>query len=287
MKKRKKIIIFVLVTMVVGIAIFLRITFLWNGEFFENVIYKSRNLIIQQVQEGNRDLIILGMGGSLSVDEQNKIVHHDPLMVIPAIEFQGKTVLSVFYPFETGGLEDSGKELSAYINSIAPDYDSITLIGHSKCGACFANAAKWIEQKETLTVVTISTPFHGTTAADKDAMFEKLNWFEYGAFMMIFSNHKVDQDLIPDSEFIKNADYSGLEDCRHLNIISTCPPKNESFTGFLLKCLDKRGEINGDGIVPEASQNLSYSNTITKKIEATHDNSLEMGIKIAKKIMLD
>ncbi len=282
---RKKITIFIVTAIIVGIAIFLRITFLWNGEFFENVVYKSQNLIIQQVAEGNRDLIILGVGGSLSVDEQNKIVHHDPLMLLPDIEFQDETVLSIFYPFETAGLEDAGKELSTYINSITPQYDSITLIGHSKFGVCFANAAKWIKQKEILTVFTISTPFYGTSIADKDAMFEKLNWFEYGAYMMNFSNHKVDQDLIPDSEFFKNADYSGLENCRHINIISKCPPKAQSFLDFLLKYLDERGEINGDGIVPEASQNLSYSNTITEKIEATHDTSLEMGVEMAKKMI--
>ena len=103
---RKKITIFIVTAIIVGIAIFLRITFLWNGELFENVVYKSQNLIIQQVAEGNRDLIILGVGGSLSVDEQNKIVHHDPLMLLPDIEFQDETVLSIFYPFETAGLED-------------------------------------------------------------------------------------------------------------------------------------------------------------------------------------
>lgn len=285
MKMRKKINIFILTAIIVGITAFLRLTFTWNGEKLQSVIYKSNNVIIQQVQEGERDLIILGVGGSLSVDEQDRIVHHDPLMLLPDIEFQNGTVLSIFYPFETNGLEDAGKELNDFINTISSEYDNITLIGHSKYGVCFANVAKWIEQPEKLTVFTISTPFYGTCIADKDAMFEKLNWFEYQAYAMHFSNHKVDQDIIPDSEFLKSCDFSGLRNCRHINIVSKCPPKSQNFVDFLLRYLDKQAEIYGDGIVSETSQSLSYPNTITKEIEATHAASLEMGIDIAKEMM--
>lgn len=278
---KKKIFILIPATIIVGITILLRIIFVCNGDVLENVLYKSNNIIIQQVQEGNRNLIILGSGYSLSINEQNKVVSHDPLMVLPNEE----TVLTIFYPFEANGLEEAGKELSTFVNSIAQEYDSITLIGHSKCGVCFANAVKWI-QSENVTVVTISAPFLGTPMADKDTMFQNLNWIERTSYSLIFSNHKVDQDIIPNSNFIQNADYSGLKNCTHINIVSKCPQKSISLLDIILTYWDKKSGITGDGIVPNSSQQaLCYPNTIEVEIEATHATSLNIGIEETKKII--
>ncbi len=282
----KKITIFILVGIIVLIAIGVRIIFVCNGSVLKNVLYESKNIIIQQTQKGNRNLIILGSGYSLSIDEQNKIVNHDPLMILPNIEFQEETILSIFYPFESRGLEEAGKELSLFINSVMQDYDNITLIGHSKCGVCFANAAKWIKCKN-VNIVTISAPFHGTTMADKEEMFKKLNWFEERIYLLIFSNHNVDKDIIPNSNFLQNADYSGLENYTHINIVSECPEKSSNPLDVVLKYLDKRGEINGDGIVSKTSQqSLSYSNTMEKDIKATHATSLELGTEILKELSI-
>lgn len=276
---RKKIIIFILATIIVGIAIFLRIIFVCNGDVLENVVYQSKNIIIQQVQKGNKNLIILGSGYSLSVDSQNKIVNHDPLMVFPNVEFQKSTVMSMFYPFESDGLEPAGKDLSVFLNSIMQDYDSITLIGHSKCGICFANAAKWIKHPN-VTIVTISAPFHGTFIVDKKVMSEKLNWLEQILFELIFSNHPVDQDVLPNSNFIQSADYSGLSNCTHINIISKCPQSSSNILELILIYLDEKAGIQGDGIVPKSSQHApSYSNTIEKEIEAIHPASLKIGLE--------
>lgn len=204
-------------------------------------------------------------------------------MILPNIEFQEETVISIFYPFESEGLENAGKELSAFVNSIMQEYDSITLIGHSKCGVCFANTVKWIKHKY-VNIVTISTPFQGTSIADKEAMFEELNWFEEQVYTLIFSNHTVDQDIMPNAEFIQNADYSGLENCTHINIVSECPRRSTSFLDIVLTYLDEMAKIKGDGIVPKASQQyLSYSNTIEVEIEATHATSLKIGVEIVKK----
>lgn len=283
---KKKIIIFILAVIIVGIAVGWRIIFVCNGDVLKNVFYKSENIIIQKVQDGNKNLIILGSGYSLSIDDQNKVVSHDPLMILPNIEFQEETVFSIFYPFESEGLETAGKELSTFINSIMQDYDSITLIGHSKCGVCFANAAKWIECKN-MNIVTISAPFYGTPIADKKSMFEKLNWFEERMYTLIFSDHNVDKDIIPNSNFLQTVDYSGLENCTHINIVSECAEKSSNLLDIVLKYLDEKGEINGDGIVPKTSQqSISYSNTIEKEIEASHATSLDIGIEIIKKLFI-
>lgn len=283
---KKKIIIFILAIIILGIAIMWRMIFVCNGDILKNVLYKSNNIIIQQVQEGNRNLVVLGSGYSLSIDEQNKIVNHDPFMILPNTEFQEETVMSIFYPFESKGLEDAGKELSYFINSVMPDYDSMTLIGHSKCGVCFANMAKWIECKN-VNVVTISAPFQGTPIADKELMFERLTWFEERIYTLIFSNHNVDKDIIPNSNFLQNADYSGLQNCTHINIVSKCPKKSGSPLDMILKYLDEKGKINGDGIVPEISQqSVFYSNTISKDIEAIHATSLEIGVRIVKELFM-
>lgn len=283
---KKKIIIFILAIIILGIAIMWRMIFVCNGDILKNVLYKSNNIIIQQVQEGNRNLVVLGSGYSLSIDEQNKIVNHDPFMILPNTEFQEETVMSIFYPLESKGLEDAGKELSYFINSVMPDYDSMTLIGHSKCGVCFANMAKWIECKN-VNVVTISAPFQGTPIADKELMFERLTWFEERIYTLIFSNHNVDKDIIPNSNFLQNADYSGLQNCTHINIVSKCPKKSGSPLDMILKYLDEKGKINGDGIVPEISQqSVFYSNTISKDIEAIHATSLEIGVRIVKELFM-
>lgn len=287
--KKKKIIIFTLVLIgIVMIAIaFIRSMFVTNGQILEDIVYKSDNLIIHVAKEGtSKRLVVLGSGYSLSINEQNQIVNHDPFMVLPNMEGYSDetTVMSIFYPFECSGLEESGKEISNFINSKSKEYDEIILIGHSKCGVCFANAAKWIEP--SVTIVTVSAPFSGTPAADEKAVSKNLNLLEEKAYFLIFSNHNVDQDIMPDSEFIENANYSGLQKHHHINIISTCPRKSLNLIDLLLIHIDKKF-IDGDGIVPTKSQELIFEDTITKNIEATHATSLQEAIKIIKEYVPD
>lgn len=167
---REKIIIFIFITIVLILVIFLRTVFVRNGKLLENVVYKSSNLIIQKIRTGNRNLIIIGSGYSLSIDNNNRITDHDPFMIFRNIGIKNATIMSIFYPLEASGLEESGKELSNFINSISKDYDNITLIGHSKCGVCFANATKWIAF-DNLEIITISAPFYGTPFVNKKDVF--------------------------------------------------------------------------------------------------------------------
>lgn len=275
---RKKIIIFIFTALVLIIIVFWRTIFVCNGKHIDDVVYKSPNLIIQEIQNGDKNLIIIGSGYSLSLDNKNKIIHHDPFMIFPDVDFPNVTIMSVFYPFESSGLEDSGKELSNFINSISQNYDSITLIGHSKCGVCFANAAKWIDF-DNLEIITISTPFYGTHFVNKKEVFQKSNLFEKFIYSLAFSNHAVDKDIIPNSTFIQNADYSGLEKCKHINIISECPKDSKALSDIFFNYIDTRLQICGDGIVPKESQLFSYPNTIEISIKATHATSFKIGTK--------
>lgn len=285
--KRKKIIIFTaILIMIIGGIVLLRNIFVVKGETLENVVYKSENLIIHVAKEGEEEskrLVILGSGYSLSIDEENRIESHDPLMIFPSMKqySKGTTVMSIYYPFQSRGLEEAGRELSNFINSELNEYDEITLIGHSKCGVCFANASKWIDRK--VAIVTISAPFYGTPSADEKLISEKLNFIERVAYSMIFSNHNVDKDIMPNSRFMKRVDYSGLENHWHINVVSTCPQKTFNPIEILLKYMDKRVEIFGDGIVPKESQEKSFPNTTSREIKATHATSLEKGIEVIKK----
>lgn len=271
-----------LAIIVIVITLLLRMTFVCNGEELENVVYKSDNLIVHQVQSGNDNLVILGSGYSLSINNYNKIVSHDPFMIFPENGFENETVMSVFYPFESEGLEEAGKELSTFINSISDEYSSITLIGHSKCGVCFANSVKWMDCSN-LNVVTTATPFKGTPIVDETAMSKVFNWFDSLAYSFIFSNHVVDRDIIPGSDFINGADYSGLAHCTHINIVSKCPEKSYNPIDIFLMYLNEIANIQGDGIAPASSQRyVNYSNTIQEEIYATHATSFNISVEIAK-----
>lgn len=277
---KKKMTVFLII--VIAVTVFVRIIFVCNGDALENVVYKSHNLIIQQVQCGNKNLVILGSGYSLSIDSQSKITNHDPFMIFPSNHFKDETVMSVFYPFESNGLEDAGKELSDFVNSIEHDYTSITLIGHSKCGVCFSNATKWMTCNN-LNIVTIAAPFKGTPIVDKELMSKSFNFFDQLTYSLIFSNHVVDQDIMPNSNFINSADYSGLKNCTHINIVSNCPQKSYSPIDLMLMYLDKKGYIQGDGIAPSSSQRYAnYTNTIQKEIYATHATAFDIGVELAK-----
>lgn len=280
--KRKIIIIIFVIAILLSCYLISKI-FVRNGQELKNVVYKSQNLIIHIAKEGTgENLIVLGSGYSLDIDENNKITNHDPLMTWLNIEpyNQNATVISIYYPFESSGLEAAGKELSNFINQYAKEYEEIIFIGHSKCGVCFANMAKWIAKQSYF--VTISTSFYGTPIVDQEKITQNLSWFNKKIYHLIFGNHNVDKDLIPNSAFVQNVDYSGLEKHHHINIISSCPQKTWDPLAIVLKYIDKKGNIQGDGITPKTSQQFSVEGTITHYIEAVHPHSWEIGIEIAK-----
>ena len=89
----------------------------------------------------------------------------------------------------------------------------------------------------------------------------------------------MDKDIIPNSTFIQNADYSGLEKCKHINIISECPKNSKDLSDIFFNYVDTKLQISGDGIVPLRSQSLAYPNTIEILIKANHSTSFKIGTK--------
>lgn len=124
-----------------------------NGKRIKNVIYKSDNIIIQLLQKGNgKNLAILGGGYSMSIDSSNRVIKHDPFMVLPSPKRFKKTttIMSIYYTFESKGIEASGKEIATFVNQVCNNYENVSLIGHSKCGVCFANAKQWIKDRKSV-----------------------------------------------------------------------------------------------------------------------------------------
>lgn len=264
--------------------------FVMKGDKAGEILYKSENVILQVLEynENAQNVVILGEGYSESVNEKGIITHCDPLMFKPNTNlFNPNTqVIYVYYPFDIEQQQErlgiAGQEVANYINENLKDYEAenIVAIGHSKCGVCFANMAQWLNRK--ITIVTISAPFKGTIVADKSVFKEKMNYFEFSIYDMMFSNHQVDKDIIAGSYFLEQANYDGLANQNHINIVSTCKKESDNSIDNILAYINDKYSINGDGIVPLESQLIEYENTIQIFIDASHATSMEKGIEIAK-----
>lgn len=249
-----------------------------------NIVYKSQNLILQQVQSSeSTTCIIMGSGYSLSLDSENKVIHKDPLFFPPSGKDYGDyNVLSLFYPFECKGLSQAALELAGYINSSMKNYTRIVLHGHSKCGSCFVKAAKFLERQ--VSIVSVSAPLNcnGTpiTSSDFDL---KLSSFEKPIFHAIFSDHNVDKDLRTGSEFLQNLDLNHLSRHNYIIIVSECKKFSIIPIDAYLNWFNTAKGIYGDGIIPKASQIPSHKRFV--RILATHASSMKASMPFVKSIL--
>lgn len=259
--------------------------FVKNNKILEGVVCKTENTIIQEVQRGRtrKRCYIIGNGHSLSVDGNNHVVKHDPLMheFKPEIS-EEYTVYAFYFTFECSGLEESSREIAKFVNDLQDCYEEIFLVGHSKCGLCVTNAVQYC--KKQVILVTISAPFLGTIMADKKRVEAVLKFTPFiKIYNMIFSDHNVDRDIAPNSAFIKNIRPSVCE--RHINIIASLEKTRDcrSVTDVFLLFVNKLMKINGDGIVSRTSQKAT-SSTRTMSIFSSHANSLQDAIAIIDKL---
>ncbi len=287
--------IFTLITITIALVILvgyiaIKQILVMKGDKAGEILYKSENVILQVLEqkEDAKNVVILGEGYSESVNEDGKITECDPLMFKPNKKlFNDDTqVIYVYYPFDTKKQQErlgvAGREIAKYINENLKGYEeeNIVAIGHSKCGVCFANMAKWLTRK--ITIVTVSSPFKGTIVADKSVFKEKMNPFEFAIYDVMFSNHQVDKDIIPNSNFLEQANYDGLANQKHINIVSVCKEKSDNLIDNALAYINSKYSINGDGIVSLESQLIEYENTIQVFIDASHATSMEKGIEAIK-----
>ena len=258
--------------------------FVLNDEIMGGIVYKTENVVIQRIQEGEKRkrCYIIGNGHSLNVDDNNAVTKHDPGMH----KFQPKiskdnAVYAFYFTFECSGLEESSKDIAEFVNSLSEEYEQIFLVGHSKCGLCLYNASHYCEKG--ITLVTISTPFSGTIIVDKETVEKKLkSGILKKIYNMIFSDHNVDRDIMPNSQFIQNMQEAIYKE--HINITSSlkniCSCKD--IMDLLLFILDKILKINGDGIVPLNSQKTNSTRTVN--MICSHANSLRKGLEVVEKL---
>ncbi len=258
--------------------------FILNNEIMGGVVYKTENIVMQRIQEGKKRkrCYIIGNGHSLNIDDNNVVTKHDPGMheFEPKID-KDNAVYAFYFTFECSGLEESSREIAEFVNNLSEEYEQIFLVGHSKCGLCLYNASHYCEKD--ITLVTISTPFRGTIIADKEAVEKKLkSRILKKVYNMIFSDHNVDRDIIPNSQFIQNMQNATYKE--HINITSSL--KNifscEDIMDLLLFIWDKIMQINGDGLVPLNFQKTNSTRTIN--VICSHSNSLRKGIEVIEKL---
>lgn len=245
------------------------------------VLYKTPNalLINTRRNEGEDRAFIIAEGCSMSVNDYNKPYAWDPFLTIPNEkeykELKGD-IIQMYFPFECRGLYESEKDLSYYINFNMKKYKDIVLIGHSKGGVCFADMARMLERKTAM--LFVSSPFLGTIVTDAEKLRHKLNRVEYGVYWKYYSQHLVDLDIMSNSYYLKNADFSGVKNHMAFNIISEC---KSIYSPLDLGCkyLNSRlGFEHGDGIVDTKSQKAISQICSTVKniyIDASHANSLQ------------
>ena len=256
--------------------------FVRKGKPIGEIVYKTKNIVIEKVQDGinNDKCYIIGTGYSLSVDDNDLVSLHDPFMDKFGINIDKNiTVFSFYFTFESSGLEESSRELASFINNLDGKYKDIYLIGQSKCGVCSYNASHYCNN---IILVTIAAPFKGTPTADLKYVDETLKRNVLRLiYDKLFCNHNVDKDIAPGSKFLNNLKEPKYRE--HINIISRigkikdCRYPSDLFLYFWNKAL----KLNGDGVIPCESQIVNSTKTIN--IISSHAHSLKNGIKALEK----
>lgn len=254
-----------------------------NGEVFPNVVYKTSNVLVQQIQMGTKKerCYIIGNGHSLELNCHDRVIKHEPFTerFNPKISKE-HTVFAFYFTYECAGLCKASEDLAEFINRIGKQgkLGHPILVGHSKCGVCLSNATHYLGYDVTL--VTISAPFSGTPVTNMEYVEAKLKsklliWI----YKKIFSNHNVDKDIMPNSKFIRQL-MLHPRCIKHVNIVSKLPSSLycKNLIDMVLLFLDKRLQINGDGIVPLKSQHHTLG--ITTEIYCSYASSLEKGLAL-------
>lgn len=246
------------------------------------VVHKSANMILQHIERtDSQTAVIVGLGHTIGIDESNNLTFSDPLFTPPKHNkaYGDYNVFMYYYTLEGNGIEDAGRELAEFINQNMSKYNRIILHGHSKSGLDFLVLAGTELLKRKVTVVAVSSPLRGTPVADLNAFGERLNALERFFYMKIFSDHNVDKDICPNSDFIKKLNLTAAlknHDC-HI-IVSKCGMSINPMD-WLLWLIDVKWGIDGDGVVPYRSQITSTRILKVYEMVASHATSMQKSVK--------
>lgn len=260
-----------------------------------NVVYRSPNLIVQRIQQGIglcNIAVVVGDGHSVSVDDDNNITFCDPgYHPLNKLKGYGKdcSLFAVYFPKSCDGLAVAGEELAEFINTNLKFFKKIILHGHSKSGCCFHNLTQWLDGFIALRtyVVSVSSPFAGTPMVDYDYILEKadsikvFSSFVKSIYLKLFSNHNVDRDICPNSNFLLNIDLQDPNVHRYF-IVSKCGPSIHPID-WVLWIVDTVSELHGDGFVPLQSQ--IYRDFSYRQITASHATSMRRSTKFVRSLI--
>ena len=292
---KKIITIFLVVILVLAISLaILSNIFVVKGQLLKHIVYKSENLIIQVLKKRKgapeeKTLVVLGNGWNVSVDENDRVVKHDPFFLLPKAEVKllqekGYEIITAYFPFECSGINQSGWELARLIDREYKGY-KVILLGHSKSGVCFANLSKWLEADgKDATIITVSAPYGGVKSDEEN--IEKLNTVQQWIYSKMIIPHKTNDDVTKGSTFLlRVADFSGVATRNFYCVRSLLPEEASLFDPITnaLRWVDKKLEINGDGMVGFEEQQPPL---VPKKefiIGASHQSSMQKAIKLLLK----
>lgn len=235
----------------------MNIPILPQSTFDPRKIIRYRHVHIVEISKGDPSapIIILGDGHSVTFDPNGHVTWSDPLYCPkPTSNMYGNcTVYAVYFPTTCGGLFEAAKQIAGFVDQLPADRQ-VVLNGHSKCGCCFIMAAAHIQR--SCSIVSVSSPLRGTPVADLDNFREKLSRPLRWLYLSIFSDHRVDRDIIPGSDFLsKLAEVlPQVNKNHHLNLVVSKCAFSFNPLDFALWLLDKWMGIDGDGIVPYTSQ---------------------------------
>lgn len=253
-----------------------------------SVLYKTPNVLLiggeRWSGKKSKTAFIICEGTSMSLNSGNTPQQWDPFLTIPNEEeysYLDGDVINMYFPFECDGLQKAGEDLATYINVYMRDYETIAIIGHSKAGVCIANMARMLAKK--IVLVFVSAPFNGTIMADPERVGIRVNKLENTFYKKFYKMHPVDLDVIPNSHFLRIANFSGIKSHICINVIAKCN-RPLTMTDLFYQYVGSRiGYRESDGIVTVSSQkmiSLKFPTVDTLYLNASHANSLKRYMSI-------
>lgn len=204
--------------------------------FNQPVVYNGRNFILTLVKEGieGEPFVIINNGWTIKDPFSGPIkqsYHNcwiiglyyklsDPKLLEPK---KGRIQrLWKKHPeyFGCRGLLDSGKELERLVKD-QMSWEEVIIVGFTKSATMILNHVVW---PENVTINAICPIFYGTYSTMPEIMKKYMHIF-WKLVDWILSEHIVDEDISVGSEYLENADYSGIEEINVNVVISSLDKK--------------------------------------------------------------